>query len=222
MDVIGFGNAANTTETTMKKKGPASNGRPVLRLAKQPDPTANRVFQLKITLNNVKPPIWRRVQVRDCTLATFHEIIQIGMGWLDGHLHVFEIDDKQFGDLDQWEDEPDVHDSRKLKLSQLVDDGLMRMRYIYDMGDGWGHTIEIEKMLDAEPGVEYSRCIAGERACPPEDCGGPRGYADLLEALNDPKHERHAELKEWLGRPFDAEAFDLEDVNGALACMGQS
>jgi hypothetical protein len=84
------------------------------------------------------------------------------------------------------------------------------------MGDNWGHTIQVEKVLDAGPGVRYPRCLAGKRACPPEDCGGPWGYADLLEAIQDPRHERHEELLEWVGGEFDAEAFDTEAVNEEL------
>ena len=84
------------------------------------------------------------------------------------------------------------------------------------MGDNWDHTIQVEKMLAAEPGVRYPRCIAGKRACPPEDCGGPWGYGDFLDAIQNPKHERHEEMLEWVGGEFDPEAFDIEAVNEEL------
>lgn len=84
------------------------------------------------------------------------------------------------------------------------------------MGDTWQHTVLIEKTLPVEPGVKYPRCIDGKRACPPEDCGGPWGYSDFLDAVQNPKHERHEELLEWVGDGFDPEAFDPEAVNKEL------
>ena len=88
--------------------------------------------------------------------------------------------------------------------------------YEYDFGDSWIHEIRIEKALPADPAVHYPRCLAGERACPPEDCGGPPGYEDLLAALQDPAHPRHEEIREWAGPSFDPEAFDPAKVNRIL------
>jgi hypothetical protein len=148
---------------------------------------ASLVYQLKITLRDIKPPVWRRVQVKDCTLAQLHDIIQTCMGWDDAHLHEFEIGGERYGDPLQWQDdfggEMEVGNEGKVKLSQVVDQGLKKFGYVYDMGDNWGHTIQVEKVLDAEPGVRYPRCVAGKRACPPEDCGGPWGYGDFLQAI---------------------------------------
>ena len=186
---------------------------------------AGTVYQLKITLDDTQPPLWRRVLTNDCTLAKLHAIIQISMGWGDCHLHVFEIGGEQYGPLEQ-RDEPDpwdeseVGDERKVKLSQLVAGGIKKFRYVYDMGDNWQHTIQIEKELPAEAGVRYPRCIDGKRACPPEDCGGPWGYPGLLEALANPRHPEHAEMLEWVGGEFDPEHFDPEEVNEELAGMG--
>jgi hypothetical protein len=190
--------------------------KPSRTLAKRATST---VYQLKITLNDIRPPVWRRVQTRDCTLAQLHDIIQIVMGWEDYHLHEFEVGEERYGLLEQWESglhEPEVRNSRKLKLSQLVEQGVKKFRYQYDMGDSWWHAIQVEKRLPAEPGDKYPCCIGGKRACPPEDCGGPRGYADLVEAIQDPNHERHEELLEWIGGEFDPEAFALEAVNEQL------
>jgi hypothetical protein len=185
---------------------------------KRPKPAAGAIYQLKITLHDVQPPIWRRVQVKDCTLDKLHQVIQECMGWTDSHLHVFEIGAEQFGAPEQWDplDDPDVGNSRKVKLGRLRAQALKKLRYIYDMGDDWKHTIHIEKTLEAEPGVHYPRCIAGERACPPEDCGGSWGYERLLMAIRDPKHPEHEDMAEWIGGEFDAEAFDLKAVNQAL------
>jgi len=173
------------------------------------------VYQLKITLKDVKPPVWRRVQVKDCTLGKLHDVIQTCMGWEDYHLHTFEIAGEQYGAPDP-DGMMEVHSEARVKLSQVVDQGLTKFTYTYDFGDGWRHAITVEKMLEAEPGVRYPRCIAGKRACPPEDCGGPWGYGDFLDAISDPKHERHEELLEWVGGEFDPEAFDLETVNEEL------
>jgi Plasmid pRiA4b ORF-3-like protein len=182
------------------------------------------VYQLKITLNDIRPPIWRRVQTKDCTLGRLHDIIQAVMGWEDYHLHEFEIGQQRYGALEQWQDDfwgadPDVANERKVKLSQLVEQGVKKFRYQYDMGDSWWHTITVEKTVPVEAGVKYPRCIAGERACPPEDCGGPWGYGDFVDAIQNPKHERHEELLEWLGGEFDPEAFDPEAANKELQEM---
>ena len=192
-----------------------------VRPSKAPAKTAaGTVYQLKITLDHIKPPIWRRLLVKDCTLADLHDLIQISMGWDDYHLHIFEIGEEQYGDSNQREADPwgeqDVANERKVKLSQLVAPGVKKFRYTYDMGDTWQHTVLIEKTLPVEPGVKYPRCIDGKRACPPEDCGGPWGYSDFLDAVQNPKHERHEELLEWVGDGFDPEAFDPEAVNKEL------
>jgi hypothetical protein len=196
-----------------------------VRAAKAPARTAaGTVYQVKITLDGLRPPVWRRVLVKDCSLAKLHDLIQISMGWDDYHLHVFEIGGEQYGDREQWDqpgpwDDSEVGDERKVKLSQLVAGGIKKFRYVYDMGDNWEHTIQIEKELPAEAGVRYPRCTDGKRACPPEDCGGVWGYGGLLEALGNPRHAQHDELREWSGGEFDPEQFDPEAVNQELAGM---
>ncbi len=173
------------------------------------------VYQLKITLRDIKPPIWRRVQVKDCTLNQLHDLIQTCMGWDGYHLHAFEIGGEQYSEPDP-DGMMETEDERKVKLSQVVAGGIKKLTYTYDFGDNWDHVIQVEKTLEAEAGVRYPRCIAGKRACPPEDCGGPWGYAEFLEAIRDPKHERHEELLEWVGGEFDPEKFDIEAVNEEL------
>lgn len=179
------------------------------------------VYQLKITLRNIRPPIWRRVLAKDCTLARLHDLIQIAMGWEDYHLHEFEVGGERYGLPEQWEDDffGEVGSSRKVKLSHLVEQGVKKFGYQYDMGDSWWHTVLIEKTVPAEPGAKYSRCVAGARACPPEDCGGPWGYGDFVEAIRDPKHPDHADRLEWVGGEFDPEAFDVEAVNEELRAV---
>jgi hypothetical protein len=147
------------------------------------------------------------------------------MGWEDCHLHEFEVGSDRYGSHEQWQigpmGDPDVQNERKVKLSQLVNQDVKKLRYVYDMGDSWEHTIQIEKTLPAEAGIRYPHCIGGERACPPEDCGGPWGYADFLDAIQDPAHESHEELLEWIGGEFDPEAFNAEVVNKELAALGR-
>jgi hypothetical protein len=171
------------------------------------------IYQLKITLKHVRPPVWRRVQVKDCSLGTLHDIVQVCMGWDGGHLHAFEVGGEQYGEPDP---ELGMSNERRVKLSDLVAQGLKKFGYTYDFGDNWEHVIQVEKVLPAEAGVRYPRCVAGKRACPPDDCGGPWGYADFLEAIRDPAHESHEEMLEWVGGEFDPEAFDPETVNQQL------
>jgi hypothetical protein len=112
----------------------------------------------------------------------------------------------------------ETEDERKVKLGQIVSAGIKKFNYTYDFGDNWDHSIQIEKVLDAEPAVRYPRCLAGKRACPPEDCGGSWGYGDFLEAIQNPNHAQHEEMMEWSGGEFDAEAFDIEAVNKKFHC----
>lgn len=175
-----------------------------------------QIYQLKITLRDVKPPVWRRVLVKDCTLAQLHDIIQTCMGWDGYHLHAFEIGGEQYSAPDP-DGMMESEDERKVKLSQVVNQGFKKFTYTYDFGDNWDHIILVEKTLPPEAGVKYPRCIAGKRACPPEDCGGPWGYADLLEVIRNPKHPEYEERLEWAGGEFDPEAFDLEAINEKLA-----
>jgi hypothetical protein len=176
---------------------------------------AGQVYQLKITLRDMKPPVWRRVQVKDCTLAKLHGILQTCMGWDRYHLHAFDIGGEQYSEPDP-DGMMEAEDERKVKLSQVVAQGYKKFSYTYDFGDNWDHAIQVEKVLDPEPGVRYPCCVAGKRACPPEDCGGPWGYGDFVEAIQNPKHERHEELLEWVGGEFDPEVFDIEAVNEEL------
>jgi len=180
-------------------------------MAKVKQPTT--VYQLRIALKDVRPPIWRRVQVKDCSLGKLHQVIQTAMGWTDSHLHSFEVGRERFGEPD-----PELEQSSELRMSlgRIVEAGFTKFSYVYDFGDNWGHTIAVEKTLEAEAGVRYPRCLAGKRACPPEDCGGPWGYGDLLKAIQDPKHSEHEEMMEWAGGTFDPEQFDIETVNQKL------
>lgn len=179
-------------------------------------PAKGTVFQFKITLRGSKPPIWRRIQVEDCTLEKFHEHIQTAMGWTNSHLYSFEIDGEQYGNRKILED-LDCIDTRKTKLSHILPPSGVKFRftYIYDFGDYWDHDVVYEGSSAKESGQKYPRCVTGKMACPPEDIGNLGGYDDFLEALADPKHELHKQYSEW-GTGFDPEAFDADETTKAM------
>jgi hypothetical protein len=171
------------------------------------------LFQLKITLRESHPPIWRRIHAKDCTLDKLHEHIQTAMGWTNSHLHDFRIEEQRYGDpelLQENFNDMGYEDSTTTMLSDVVPKTGERLRfeYEYDFGDCWSHEILFEGRVRADAGGRYPVCLEGARACPPEDVGGTGGYTDFLEAIADPDHERHDELLNWVGGKFDAEAFD--------------
>ena len=170
--------------------------------------SSGRLYQFKITLNESKPAIWRRIQIKDCTLDELHEHIQTAMGWTNSHLYEFKIDGNSYGDPEMLDDDG-LSDSSVTKISDVVpnDGGGFRFLYEYDFGDCWEHEVLFEGCPQAEPGQQFPLCLEGQRACPPEDVGGVWGYAEFLEAVADPNHELHDELLEWSG-PFDPDAFD--------------
>ena len=177
--------------------------------------TSATIFQFKITLLGIEPPIWRRIQTKDCTLDKLHEHIQTAMGWTNSHLHQFKIDGVTYGDpqllMEGFEDETPPVNSLRTKISKVMPEGGKRFsfQYEYDFGDGWEHEIVFEGFPPAEKGVRYPLCVEGERACPPEDVGGIYGYQDFVKAISNRRHKRHKELLEWSG-PFDPEKFDAE------------
>ena len=180
--------------------------------AQMPRPV--EIYQIKVTLRDSQPPIWRRIQVRsDITLAKLHRILQRVMGWEDAHLHQFVIGGEYYGRPDQEEEPRRTKDGRKYRLSEVVPGEHSQFRYNYDFGDCWQHTLVIEKTLPPQESARYPVCLEGARACPPEDVGGTPGYENFLEAMRDPKHPEHKEFSEWIGGNFDPEAFDVEPVN---------
>jgi hypothetical protein len=175
-----------------------------------------RIYQLRVTLREVTPLIWRTIQVAgNATLYRLHLIIQEVMGWENYHLFMFIIDGVEYGEPDP-DDFREIKSVRRVKLSQVIRQARQRFLYEYDFGDGWEHDVKVEKVLAPAAGVRYPLCLGGERACPPEDCGGPWGYEELLDTIRNPEHEEHDEMMEWLGGEFDPEEFDLEGVNQAL------
>jgi hypothetical protein len=202
-------------------QGVSAAAEPKSKKAKEPNSTADpgTVFQFKITLLNIKPAIWRRIQIPDCTLTDFHEYIQAAFGWQNCHLHQFDIDGEQYSQPAPDGDDfgMEFKDEAGVLLSKLIPKSGRKSRWIYeyDFGDGWRHEVLFEGFPPHDPKAKYPLCVEGERACPPEDCGGPWGYAEYLVAIADPQHEEHEAMLEWRG-PFDPEAFDAKQATRAM------
>lgn len=174
------------------------------------------VYRFKISLENTRPPIWRRLETKDVTLEELHGLIQTAMGWENSHLHQFRIGDTLWTDprcMEHDLDDLGAISYAGVRISDLVSQQgtKLRIHYEYDFGDSWEHLIVLEKVTDAQPGVRYPRCLDGDRACPPEDVGGVWGFADFLEAITDANHPQHEDLLEWSG-PFDPAEFNVEQA----------
>lgn len=181
---------------------------PILAVFNPEEPaTESAIFQFKITLKEVDPPIWRRIQVQDCTLETFHVMIQIAMDWHDEHMHEFVVGERRFGRVV----DADVEQEASIRLSDIVPTlgKKAKFEYIYDFGDDWRHEIVFEGIQPPNPKLKYPACVEGERACPPDDVGGVYGYMDFLEAIADPDHDQHDEMLEWIGK-FDPDRFNAK------------
>jgi len=176
------------------------------------------IYQLKITLKYIRPPIWRRIEVpADITLDELHLILQAVMGWTNSHLHQFKVGKTYYGapSIDEFSD-LNLKDESKAHLHKILSKPRQKLIYEYDFGDGWEHEILLEKIHPRDSTVGYPRCLGGARACPPEDCGGVHGYANFLAAISDPKHKEHDEYLDWIGDEFDPEKFDGAKFENAL------
>jgi len=160
----------------------------------------SNIYQIKISLEYIKPQIWRRLLI-------------------DGHLHEFEIHKSRYGSANP-DYLSDVEDEDDFNLDELAKAG-DKLFYEYDFGDGWRHLLKIEKVLPAKKDTFYPVCTDGKRACPPEDCGGFPGYMGLLEALKNPDEDDNVELIEWVGEDYDPEKFALDEVNQGLKRLYQ-
>jgi hypothetical protein len=186
-------------------------------LGYEPRMRSKAIYRLKVTLEDIRPPIWRRLEVPgDIRFDALHDVIQLAFGWEDCHLHHFVLGKTTIGMHDGEAYGPQL-DERKVRLDEIAE-AKSKLIYEYDFGDGWRHRIVVEKVTPVPAGAAAPPpvCLGGARACPPEDCGGPYGYQEKLEVLADPTHEDRADLLEWLGGSFDAEAFDLEAINQTL------
>jgi len=179
-----------------------------------------KIYQIQVALKGFKPKIWRRILVPSAaSLSDFHKIIQTTMGWTNSHWHQF-IKDQTFytvkmQDDDFWDESNNV-DYKKIKIADLLKKEKEKIIYEYDYGDGWEHVVILEKILPIDEKMKYPVCLAGKMNCPPEDCGGAWGYADMLEILKQPDHEEYESYIEWLGIEFDPQYFDKNEKNELL------
>lgn len=178
-----------------------------------------KYYSLRIELLHIKPLIWRRLLVpASITLPELHLAIQGAMGWTDSHLHQFDIGGKSY-------DEPDEYDELKIipengkKLSAVLGKEAGEFLYQYDFGDNWQHRVVVEQLQKAHPAWSGPLCTAGERACPPEDVGGPYGYQSFLEVIADSEHEENVHMLTWVGGIFDPEGFDINSANDRIAAL---
>ena len=181
--------------------------------ARKSPPVAPRAYRLKVTLQDVRPPIWRRFTVRDdIILLKLHELLQIIMGWTDSHLHQFVSGGTHLS-LPEFDLPSPRRDESKVRLRDVLKKPNDRLVYEYDFGDGWEHAIVLEEILVHEARTRYPVILDGERSCPPDDCGGPPGYEHLLEVLAKSDRAEHEQLREWAGKGFDSERFDVRALN---------
>ncbi len=176
------------------------------------------VFQLRIQVRGIEPPIFRVIQVTNTrTFHLLHEIVQYAFGWENKHLYEFRVGPTKIS-----EPSPDFLEPtrprhpRTTRLGDLLSDNVTRFTYSYEFGDEWVHDIVIEGRSAPDPAVRCPICPSGARAGPPEDAGGPEGYEEFLEVWRDPKHERHEEMRSWAGPRYDPERLDLKLVNEVL------
>ncbi len=181
---------------------------------------SKKTYQIQIALKNFKPKIWRRILIQsNMLLSDFHKVIQTSMGWTNSHLHQF-IKDGTFytvrlAEDDFWNEIKNV-DYSGMRIDDLLSTEKDKIIYEYDFGDGWEHDILLEKIITNANDTYTPVCIAGKKNCPPEDCGGVWGYANMLEILDNPKHEEYESYVEWLGGEFNPDQFDKDKVNQLL------
>ena len=180
------------------------------------------LITLRIELVGTTPLVWRRITLDGrSSFANLHHVIQAAMGWHDAHLHQFRINNRYIGVPDPESDAPEWHteDERKVFLNRVLTDDAV-FTYLYDFGDGWEHRLLVDEYDDSDDlrfGDGDAWVDAGERACPPEDCGGVGGFQDFLEKLEDePYSDESKELREWAGLDYDPSRFDRQAANAAI------
>ncbi|MFZ5569557.1 MAG: DUF1841 family protein [Thermodesulfobacteriota bacterium] len=178
-----------------------------------------RVYRFRITLEETEPRIWRLIEVpENYTFWDLHVAIQDAMGWQDNHLHRFEIHHPKTGQLLEIgipgmdETEETTAAGWRYPISELFSLKHPAAEYLYDFGDDWRHSVVLEEILERRKSQKYPRCLEGQGACPPEDCGGIPGFYDLLAVLQDKEHPEYDEILEWVGRKYDPAVFDPRKV----------
>ena len=186
----------------------------------------DRIATMKITLDDISPVIWRRVEVPlTMTLKALHEVIQAVMLFENYHLFRFDVgergDERHYGIPDPHDGWIKVSDARSVKLGKLVERGVRRFAYTYDFGDDWRHTIDIEAIGAADPAREYPCFVDGDNRAPPEDVGGWPGFEAFLDAMTKPRHPERKALIQWYGRVFDLNDIGLDNINARIAKLAR-
>jgi hypothetical protein len=194
-----------------------SNGKfpAVIRPSRKKPPVP--AYQLEVELLGMARRVWRRFVVPgDASLGWLHAVIQVGMGWTNSHLHMFRLGGAVYSDA-SFDDDPAVLDENKIRLITIAPRENDTFTYEYDFGDSWEHRITVETLLpSAAIKSRSAQCLDGARTCPPEDCGGIGGYAELLKTIRNPKREDYESMMEWLGGNFDPDAFDVKTTQSCL------
>ena len=194
-------------------------GRYAIRRLRGMAQPGDALLRVRIELADVfDPQVWRRVLIPSAyPLDRVHTVIQAAMGWENSHLHVFRLGDESYAAADP-DDEMGYLDETKYRFGDLVSEA-DRIDYEYDFGDGWEHALVVEACEAAQDGGVYPACVAGEGACPPEDCGGSPGFAEFKAALTGPPGTERDALLQWAGGDYDPRRFNLSAVNGAVSAI---
>ena len=173
-----------------------------------------QVLELRIVLRDVEPEIWRQVLVPDVfSLDALHRVLQECFGWMDYHLYSFQLDGVEY---EAPGEEAEGRDAKRTTLASLALTPESRLAYTYDFGDDWVHDIRLVATHPQHPDAQYPCCVDGARAGPPEDSGGPHGYAELLRQLADPTDPEFLASRTWVGAHFQPDTFDLRAANRIL------
>lgn len=184
---------------------------------KNTQPLRGRVYQLKATLNDIEPKIWRRLLVPgDFTLEELHEVLQVAMGWTNSHLHQFVVGKAHYGVPDDEFEDLKVRDEQEHTIEKVLPKKGCKIIYEYDFGDSWEHLVVVEEIHSPKGWQPIPQCLEGARRCPPEDVGSTSGYENFLTVISDPKHPEHHEMLRWAGGPFNPEEFSVDAANESL------
>ena len=177
-----------------------------------------RIYQLRVTLDEIEPSVWRRLWAPDqLTLGKVDRLIQAAMGWTNSHLHEFVIDGRSYGmPDDEWPAEEPIVDDRRHTLGGVLGTEVLDFAYVYDFGDHSQHSVVVEQVMLPNETNSRPVCLDGRNACPPEDVGGVGGYIEFLQAVRAPTHEEHIAMWHWAGGPFDPSGFDINAANAAI------
>ena len=184
--------------------------------------TAKKVYQLRIELADVQPTVRRTLWVPDTIkVSRLDKVMQAAFGWANKHLHEFRIAGRRYGQTDFADrDDRELLDERLFTLEGVVGTSVREFIHDYDFGDGWRHRILVEHIIDANEYNNWPLCVDGENACPPEDVGGPHGYAAFVALMADPTREDYLEMWRWHGGPFNPEAFEISAANMRIRKIG--